>query len=221
MIPLTTTRVTGAAPFSPAMIAGLVSWWEASKTSGSPTDGTAVTPTQLVAGGPTISCAAGEQPLFKTNIVNGNPALLFDGVNDKIDYSSFTCGWVVIAAKYTLATFNDYDGLWTGQAGTAGNIYFVGDGGGGLTNWFPTDRATVTLYKDNVATTSNVTNAWHVFTATDSSPQTAAMRMGADRNNGRPIDAYVLGKASGSGTLSAADQKRLEQYFGRFIGVTI
>jgi hypothetical protein len=220
MIPLASSRVTGAVPFTPAMIAGLKSWWEASKTSGSPTDGTAVTPTQLAAGGVTISCAATELPLFKTGIVNGNPALLFDGVNDKIDYASFTCATVIVAAKYTLATFNDFDGLWTGQTAAAGDLYMIGNSGSA--DFYSGFRGTLTLYKDNVAgSPTSVTNAWHVFTAIDSSPQTAAMRMGQDRDNIRAWDGYVYGMAAYDTALSAANQKRVEQYFGRLVGVTI
>ena len=73
----------GAAAWSPASIAGLVLWLDASQITGL-NDGDAVATWNDLSGlaNNATQGTASARPLYKTNIKNGKPALLFDGVDD-------------------------------------------------------------------------------------------------------------------------------------------
>lgn len=87
-----TLTLTGAGPpsgavapsFNPASVANLVLWYKADAGTGTTTDGVAVsTWTDQSASGFNATQATGtKQALYKTAIKNGNPALLFDAVDD-------------------------------------------------------------------------------------------------------------------------------------------
>jgi hypothetical protein len=221
MIPiLSTTRISGGALFTPASISGLKQWVEAGRFTGF-SDGDAIaTPTESSGSGIGVSATGTGKPLYKTNIVSGNPAMLFDGTDDLFVSTSFTMGSLVIAAKYTLANFNTFAGLFEGVANLQGDIYFVGNNGNDF--FYPGWRTSITPYMDNTAyVAQTVTNAWHVFSMTDSSPQAEAWRIGEDRGLGRYWTGYIYGWAAYDTALSAGNRKLVEQYFGRKVGVTI
>lgn len=71
------------ASFSPASIAGLQGWYKADAITGK-NDGDALSSwADSSAAAHNLSQATGaNQPLYKTNIINGKPAVRFDGVND-------------------------------------------------------------------------------------------------------------------------------------------
>lgn len=154
----------GGGGFSPSDIAGMVGWFSASDIVGkvdgdpiSPWDDLTATNNDFVQ---TDNNA--RRPFYKTNIINGLPALLFDGSDDYLVRASTTHPQTIaVVAKYTLANFNEYDGLIT----TSADAWLRGNNG--TANWYTTTGPTGRkYYKDGVETSSTVTNAWHVFILT-------------------------------------------------------
>lgn len=210
-----------AAGFSPRAVSSLAFYWETSQISS--TDGTAVTPTDASGNAVSITGASGKKALYKTNIVGSNPALLFDGVDDYYTLGSFSCATLIIAAKYTSATFGAFPGLFTGpNAASTDDIYLIGNSS--TNQLYPSGRA-ISIFLDNTAYANTaVTNAWHVFSFTDASPQTAASWLVGDERDapGHGFwSGYIYGMAAYTTSLSAANRKLVEQYFARKVGVTI
>lgn len=157
------------------------------------------------------------RPLYKTNIVNGQPALLFDGVNDLMDTTSITgIKTVIVVAKYTEGTvFGNYDGLITG---TTGYIFLIGSSGSA--DFYPSNIGGAIIYKDGVATKLSVTNAWHVFAITSTTAVTSAIRMGLDRGNtGRNWVGYVAEICMYDNILSTADMAEITTYMKEKYGI--
>jgi hypothetical protein len=79
---------------TPAIIPGLITWLDATDPSGNgtqPSDGTAIVTWVDKSGrgySPTQGTGA-NQPLFKTNILNGKPVIRFDGSNDQLTKTSY------------------------------------------------------------------------------------------------------------------------------------
>lgn len=76
------------APPTPDQTSGLKGWWKADSLS--LTDGASVTSwTDSSGGGLTVSQGtSGNQPIYKTNILNGLPIVRFDGTNDYLSSGS-------------------------------------------------------------------------------------------------------------------------------------
>jgi len=120
------TRGGGAAAFSPASIAGLKLWLDASQIVGL-NDGDAVATWSDASGNANNATqgTASARPLYKVNIKNGKPALLFDGVDDGfalttgLNLSAYTVFvvWAQTDAAYGSLSFiklgdnYNYDGL--------------------------------------------------------------------------------------------------------------
>jgi hypothetical protein len=216
---LNTTRISGGALFTPKSISGLKLFWEASQINAN--DGDAVTPSDASGSATSVSGSTGQKAVYKTGIIGGTPALLFDGVDDFYSIGSFTAETIVVAAKYVGASFSTYAGLFTGQTVAGSDIYLIGDSGS--THFWADGRLGIQQFMDNAAySAGNVVNAWHVFSVVDPSPQTAPYFIGTDRGiASRYWNGYVYGIAAYDTQLSSANRKLVEQYFGRKVGVTI
>jgi uncharacterized repeat protein (TIGR02543 family) len=162
-------------PFSPSDISGLLVWYSASDIEGL-NDGDAVATWDDLVGTKDLTQATADyRPLYKTNIVNGHPALLFDKTNDFLLTADTITGMrtIIVVAKYTAATFDRFDGLLT--AGT--NYVYIGYSG---QTYFFADLGT--YYQDGVEANTNVTNAWHVFMVKRGGDYiSAALQVGKDR----------------------------------------
>lgn len=190
----------GMLPFGLDAVPGLVGWWRADAVTGM-ADGDLMSTWADVSGNerPFTQVSPSLQPTYKTNIVNGLPAILLDGVVDFMNTPTIATGArsFVLVAKYTGATFASYDGLLTGTQDFIGLI-----GNPGTANWYPSDANG--LYKDGEATNQGVTNAWHVFIATTATPRTMAFRIGMDRGNTeRNWNGYITEVAMYSGLIDA------------------
>lgn len=89
------------------------------------------------------------QPLYKTNEINGQPAIVFDGVND---FMQFTYGIDALTTFFVLAMNAGNINAFYGTAGTALNHYTSG-----TANWFrasgdvPNTLGHYTLYSPPLA----------------------------------------------------------------------
>lgn len=81
----------GAAAFTPASIAGLKLWLDASQITGL-NDGDAVATWSDASGNGynATQSTASKRPLYKTSILNGKPVVRFDGVDDFLENGTFT-----------------------------------------------------------------------------------------------------------------------------------
>ena len=118
-------RFSRRAPFSPASVAGLTGWWDASDSStlfDDPVAGALTVADGVVArfedksgnGRHFAQSTAGKEPLRKTNVINGLDCLRFDGSNDFMsnleqtaDLIDADASAVFLVAKAESATSND------------------------------------------------------------------------------------------------------------------
>lgn len=119
----------GVNPFNLGMIPGIMAWYAADLIAGK-SDGDAISQWDDSSGNSKhmLQVSGTRQPLYKTGIVNGLPAILFDTTNDVMATAASISGIcsVVAFAKYVGATFNNYRGLFTGDSGS---IWFIGNSG--------------------------------------------------------------------------------------------
>ena len=85
LIPLLSAMPRKSA-FTPASVAGLVAWYDASKETAA--DGTAMATITDRHGVRNLTAGAPAQPLLKTNIQNGRSVYRFDGVDDTASWNS-------------------------------------------------------------------------------------------------------------------------------------
>lgn len=117
MQPILLRRRAATAPFSPANIAGLEGWWKASDLALA--DGAAVSSwtDRSGNGNDLVQVVGAGQPLYKTNVLNGQPVVRFDGIDDNL-HAAFTAlaqpntiiGVLKLAAttaKWVWDSFND------------------------------------------------------------------------------------------------------------------
>ena len=115
---LVKTRPPLVAGFSPPDIAGLQLWLDASQITGL-NDGDAVSTWNDVSGNANNATqgTVSARPLYKTNIKNGKPALLFDGVDD-----GFTLTTGLNLSAYTVFV------VWAQTDAVNGSISFIKSG---------------------------------------------------------------------------------------------
>ena len=103
----------------PNTIANLVRWFKADAITGL-NDGDAVSTWTDSAGLGNATGTTTTRPLYKTNILNGLPAVRFDGTDDILKIATaFAPQTVFVVFNYTDgATFPAYDGLFTDQGYT-------------------------------------------------------------------------------------------------------
>ena len=122
---------------------------------------------------------ASGRPLYKTNIFNSKPALLFDGTNDVLYGGSITGSTCFIVGQYTenTSSFQNYDGAFSTHPN-----YPVFTGTDGTSDW---DQAIGTYYVNNTQTnTLNLANAFvsYVRTTQAVSNTIGPIRVGLDRD---------------------------------------
>lgn len=74
--------VLSSAKFNPAGLSGLLAWFAADRLPNYVNDDPVGEWTDLSGRGKHATATATTRPLFKTNIINGLPGILFDGIND-------------------------------------------------------------------------------------------------------------------------------------------
>lgn len=134
------------------------------------------------------------------------------------DAVTWTIGTVFVVAKFTGATFSDYNGLV--EANQGNNAYFVGDSGTG--NWY-VDSGKV-FYLDGVQTNSAGLNSPHVYemVMTGIFTESFGMRVGQDGvMPGRYWNGYIGDIISFTTILSAGDRTLVRDYLGTKWGITV
>lgn len=205
--------------FSPASIGGLLLWVSADEITGKyDNDNISSWPDLSGIGNNMVQATGGFQPLYKTGVVNGLPALLFDGIDDFLQSPSLAgIKTVVVVAKYDGATFDHgYGGLITGASG---DIWMLGSSG--TENWYIAESSGMTWYKDGNATSYGVANAWHCFIATYPAGKNQMIQTGRDRvYSGWQWHGYVAEIIAYSDVISAADRIDLDALLRSKYGIT-
>jgi len=194
--------------FMPSMVPGLLARYSVTDIAGLNDADPATTWTDISGNGKDFTGAGTARPLYKTGILNGYPALLFDGSNDVMDSVSISgVKSICVVAKYTGATFANYNGLITGA-----NIWLIGNAG--TADFYPSDVGGAKIYKDGAYTSAAVTNAWHVFIITSTAGTNVAIKLGNDRGyGGRFWAGYVTNIDVYSTVLTALNIADLTAYY--------
>lgn len=202
-------------PFNPESIDGLLAWVRADAfTDKGDGDLIAVWPDQS-GNGNDLTGSASDRPTYKTGILNDLPALLFDGAyNNLMSSTIMGVKTIIVVAKYSGATFNDYDGLITGESS---DIWFIGSNGG--SSWYTDESPSIVRYRDGVSGSGDVTNAWHIFHGEHAAPHTMKIRAGCDRGMFRGWDGYVAEIVAYDSVLSETDRDRMTDYMKTKYGI--
>lgn len=123
----------GTAPFSPSDIAGQLLWLDANAITGlNDSDPVGAWEDSSTSNNDATQGTAGKKPLYKTNIANGKPGLLFDGTDDQLVLTGFpTIGGATFPdmAYFFVAqplTGTDTYSTWL-SAGASNGFWFKGD----------------------------------------------------------------------------------------------
>ena len=115
------------------------------------------------------------------NELNGSSVVRFDG-NDYFTVSdTYATGSAFIVAKYNSASFNGFDGLYTGDGSAGTEIYFSGTNSD-TKLWGET--ALDKRYLNGALTEQANPGAFNLYSGVDSTPQTlTGYNIGADRSS--------------------------------------
>lgn len=210
----------GGANFNPAQISGLVAWFAARQETGL-NDGDAVsTWTDRSGNGRNATQSGTKRPLYKTNIINGKPALLFDNSDDCLQtaaidltgtngitlyavVSGITAGALAMIAETsaTAATNSGAFNLFRQADNTVAASARGGSSSNFLTTATVTSTATVISAVYDLSLATNEVTVWLNGTSagTRSSNNNQAVNFGnhalniGSRNNGAslPLNGYV------------------------------
>lgn len=178
MFKTTKFRFTSLVP-SPISTVGLNLWLKADSLSLSDSDAVTTWTDSSGQGNNVSQSNATYRPLYKTNIFNNKPALLFDGTDDALYGGNITGSTCFIVGKYTESTssFQNYDGAFSVHPN-----YPVFTGTDGTSYW---DAAIGTFYVNASQTnTLNLANAFvsYVRTTQPVSNTIGPIRVGIDRD---------------------------------------
>jgi hypothetical protein len=212
---LKTTKFRFTDVFRPTSIQSCNLWISADSLALN--DGDSVTTwTDLSGQGNNVSQSnATYRPLYKTNIINGKPALLFDGANDALYGGNITGSTCFIVAKYTESTsaFQNYDGAFTLHPN-----FPVFTGTNGTSNW---DSALGTYYVNDFQTnTLNLANPFisYVVATQAVTNRIGPIRVGVDRDYtylNRYWYGYISEIISYSNTLTADQILSVRTYLNK------
>jgi len=206
-----------AAEFSPPDIDGCTLWLDASQITNL-NDGDAVETWYDLSGNNNHFTQNTEsiRPIYKTNILNGLPALSMPhNENRWIGRSSSISHRMIFAVGYYLhATFTDYNGFVAGYEN--GNEPGLG-GHSGAANWYTGHGGK--WWKDGVETHLAITQAWHYFGYQFTNLRNNGVKIGRDRNYGRYWRGYVTEAILYDNIISDADRQLLEAYLAAKWGI--
>lgn len=205
---------------TPLEISGCNLWFDATQVTGL-VDGDPVTTwDDKSTANNDLAPATANRPLFKTNVIFGHPALLFDGTTD----GGLTAGssgtyrsWFVVA-RHTAATFTNFRGLLSGTAGNAANLILAGNNGSAL--WFQDGSTPGYDYRMNkvdyvAANRQAPMGAWGVLSVlrNDASAWSITPQVGRDRTNtDRTWAGHVAEVVAYSALLTTSQRDAVEDY---------
>ena len=233
--PLIVRQGTTPGSFLPTDLPGLAAWYDASRITGL-SDGEAVAQWDDLSGnGHHLTQATSEfRPLYKTSVLNGLPALLFDGADDRMDTADdvlalsqpLTIGIVLINRNafdffetvFDSATAADRATSWV-QSGTLEYRLFAGSDSG-TTHIAALDTPYILQWAFDGAS-SEVRRNGEVSSGFDPGSQgLPELRLGANHNLGAVFfDGHILEAWLVSGHLSTSNQALLENYANAKYGI--
>jgi hypothetical protein len=205
---------TGGGWEQPVEIDGVLGWYAASDITGK-NDGDPVHPWEDLTGNghDFVQATSGSRPLYKTNIINGHPALLFDGSDDCMLSDLIEgIGTVVIVAIHPDELFSWYEGLISGASSYG---WFVGQHG--YDHFYPTGDATT--YMDGDYGADPATQTWHVFLGLTAGHLDTAVYIGEDRGLWRLWTGYIAEVVIFNNILSSGDQIIITDYLMEKYGI--
>ena len=174
-----------AAEFSPPDIDGCTLWLDASQITGKNDGDSVSTWTDLSTSGANVSAANG-YPVYKTNILNGLPALKFIPKGPYMpSATTITFRTIITVAKYDAEIFAGYEGVIGGttQHGLHGGM-------GDNKSWYPEDASVV--YRNGVQTRGGATGAFACFIQIYTGDKSNSPQIAKDRTySGREWYGYI------------------------------
>lgn len=241
-IGLSVSESGGGGAFSPASIPGLLGWYAARLETGlNDGDAVATFTDQSGNGRNATQPTSTKRPLYKTNIINGKPALLFDNVDDCLQtaaidltaingvtlfavVSGITAGALAMIAETspTAATNSGAFNLFRQADNTVAASARGGSSSNFITTATVTTGATVISAVYDLSLATNEVTVWLNGTSAGTRPSNNnqavnfgnyALNMGS-RNNGAslPLNGYIAELLIYNSALSAANRQLIEAY---------
>jgi hypothetical protein len=165
--PVQGQRIRGGQLWTPAELAGLSLWLRADSLSLSDNDAVAQWDDDSDKGNDAKQATADYRPKYKINIVNGKPAVLFDGGNDFLEFSSAIAPLIGACTIIGACAMGDVAAAWTTLLGhgpaSATDYAQLGTNGSGYLNWRRKNAAS----GPQVTGDADVSDgAWRIWTAT-------------------------------------------------------
>lgn len=220
--------IPAALPFSPAQLPGLVGWWDAAQIGGlADASALATWPDLSGAGNDMLQATAGSRPAYHTaggNIINGLPAVRFDGVDNvmltaaPLDTGTDDFAMFVVYKRVSGETLNIMFAHGTGETNGVA-IALVSSSVGYLTGGVSWNASStpLDLNAHQVSLIRSGTTVMRQDGATTSAPDTVPVapsgsaslgsHIGSAFFNGVIAEAIFLNQAP-----SSADRLRLESY---------
>lgn len=209
--------VASGATFNPLSLSPST-WLDASQET--LTNGDAAQPLDFSGNGRQFTNATStRRPTFTTNLQNGRPGFVFDGVDDYVrPASGIAIRWVFLVARHNGATFPGFSGFYNNLSSGGGDHTFIGSGSGGTTLFaFPGSLGTVTYRFNRAVSASRAApmNAAGLMVAKFGTAISAglAVGLGGDRLlAGRWFNGTVFELLEFTADLAEADCAALENY---------
>lgn len=217
------------AGFTPASVSGLWAWYEASKLTGLSDGDRLASFTDQSGNGRHATAAGAARPFYRTNIINGLPAIDFVPDACTMTLPVFTSVELFIV----LCVYNRDAGgsVWLGSSGNSNNFLYstlttvlfsqptTGGGsavaGAALNTWHIAGGSRTALgvsrSECNGAQGTTTTDIAAASLDTFGYPSTPSFN----------IDGYVLGGALYTTEPSAGDKTRIRQYFANQVGIVV
>lgn len=221
-LPAHRATLLGAPPFNPLKIAGMTFWLDAAQITGLVNaDPVTTWPDSSGNGLVFTQATSAKKPTYRTGVVNNEPVVRFDGVDDVLEAAaSFNAGTLFAVLNYSGgATFTGYDGAvdWNNGSLAPDNI-LLGDNGTSnlLTSGATRVNGVSTLSFSPMATHKIVVvrpAAARAVTAVDIGNEPAAA--------GRFWPGDIAQVICYAGLLSTADVQKVEKYLARRYGIVV
>src|SRR5215471_9045052 len=214
---------------TPDKISGLKAWWKADSLG--LTDGTAVSSwgDSSASGIALTQATSANQPIFKTNILNGNPVVRFDGIDDRLRAAS-TLGLsqpntiFIVVGNWNSSTAGNLVDVATGDGARQLVAYDTGVAlgfyaGTGFVSDAPATHPgyiCISALFNGASSTINV-NGTQVLTGNPGSNGLGQPTIGSDGGNafgGDIAEIIVFNRA-----LTAAERANVENYLGNKYGI--
>jgi len=209
----------------PNKISGLTLWLQASSIAQS--NGTTVSswPDSSTAGNNAIQSTGADQPTFETNVINGQPALLFDGAHDWMAAPSLTGQTIFVVANHTDGgtNFTDYRRMVDNGDTFGYSIFGVSGNSTYNPTAFPRGITASNFWVNGTNTLSAGTlSTFRIVSAVATSPSTNTTWIGTYTGSGAQLFKGNMSEVIiYSGALTTAQRTGVENYLSSKYGITV